>query len=86
MRTARRFPDLSVTTPPRPECLIVSMTTAIEAKPRAVVAWRFEALCRAGYSEREALELAMRPDVDLHQAIELLRQGCERETALRILR
>jgi hypothetical protein len=50
-----------------------------------VEAWRAEALERAGYPEAAAAELAMRHDVDLHRAAELLQQGCTPELALKIL-
>jgi hypothetical protein len=62
------------------------MTTATAEKPRIVVQWRFDSLRKAGYGEREALELAMRPDVDLHLALRLIHLGCDHLTALRILR
>ena len=48
--------------------------------------WRAEALERAGYPDTVAAELAMRPDVDLHRAIELLEKGCTPELAANILR
>lgn len=47
--------------------------------------WRAEALERAGYDPSSAAMLAMRHDVDLHHAINLLSQGCPAELALRIL-
>ena len=47
--------------------------------------WRAEELERAGYPEDAAAELAMRNDVDLHRAVELLRQGCSPELAVQIL-
>ena len=47
--------------------------------------WRAEELERAGYSIEAAQNLAVRHDVDLHFAVELLRQGCPAETALEIL-
>jgi hypothetical protein len=50
------------------------------------VLWRFDSLRKAGFGEREALELAMRADVDLHLALRLINRGCDHETALRILR
>jgi hypothetical protein len=53
---------------------------------RSVVLWRFESLRSAGYREREALELSMRRDVDLHLALLLVERGCDHQTALRILR
>jgi len=47
--------------------------------------WRAEALERAGFDLRSASALAMRHDVDLHDAIELLDRGCPPELALQIL-
>jgi hypothetical protein len=58
---------------------------ATEDREREVVVWRYEQLRRAGYERRDARALAGRPDVDLHVACNLLRDGCSRETALRIL-
>ena len=52
---------------------------------RVVLGWRFEALRRAGYAEREAMLVADRVDVDLHRAIQLVESGCPSKTALRIL-
>ena len=46
--------------------------------------WRFEELLRAGYTISDALELALRPDIDLHWAASLVRQGCPSATAARI--
>lgn len=50
-----------------------------------VMRWRVEELQRAGYGQREAVKIAMRADVDLHLAIELLEKGCPAGTALQIL-
>jgi hypothetical protein len=50
-----------------------------------VVEWRKAELMRAGYGEPAARRLAERLEVDLHRAIDLLRQGCPSETAERIL-
>lgn len=50
-----------------------------------VMRWRVEELQRAGYAQREAVTLAMRFDVDLHRAVDLLRNGCPTPTALEIL-
>jgi len=47
--------------------------------------WRAEELERAGYEPRAAGRLAVRHDVDLHSAIELLERGCPTDLALRIL-
>jgi hypothetical protein len=52
---------------------------------RVVLGWRYEELVRAGYSEREAMLVADRVDVDLHSAIALIESGCPVKTALRIL-
>jgi hypothetical protein len=50
-----------------------------------VVEWRKAELMRAGYEEAAARRLAERLEVDLHRAIDLLRQGCPSDTAERIL-
>jgi hypothetical protein len=50
-----------------------------------VEAWRAEQLEAAGYGAQAAAELAMRHDVDLHLAIDLLGYGCEPKLALKIL-
>ena len=47
--------------------------------------WRAEELVRAGYDPSDALALAARHDIDLHFAVELLKQGCPYEPALGIL-
>ena len=47
--------------------------------------WRFQQLQAAGWPEQEALLLAARHDVDLHQACELLDRGCDADLAWRIL-
>ena len=47
--------------------------------------WRAEELERAGYEPRAAGRLAVRHDVDLHTAVELLERGCPADLALRIL-
>jgi hypothetical protein len=50
-----------------------------------VEAWRAEELERAGYSREAAAQIAARHDVDLHRAVDLLRQGCPHDVALAIL-
>jgi hypothetical protein len=47
--------------------------------------WRAEELERAGYEPRAAGRLAVRHDVDLHTAVDLLERGCPPQLALRIL-
>ena len=59
--------------------------TEIRDETQLVEAWRAEQLEMAGYAAQEAAELAIRPDVDLHVAVELIGQGCSTELALRIL-
>jgi hypothetical protein len=47
--------------------------------------WRLEQLERAGYPATQALQLAGRLDIDIHDAARLLQDGCSVETAVRIL-
>jgi hypothetical protein len=62
-------------------------TTTITATEQELVErWRAQELERAGYPEDVAAELAMRSDVDLHRATELLEKGCSPELAANILR
>jgi hypothetical protein len=56
-----------------------------ETEGERIQRWRAEELERAGYGPAEAGELAARPDVDLHLAVELLERGCPAGVALRIL-
>ena len=56
-----------------------------ETEEQRIESWRMEALERAGYDRRAAAILACRKDVDLHQAMSLIANGCTPELALRIL-
>ena len=47
--------------------------------------WRRAELVRAGYPADWAATLAQLPDIDLHQAVELLQSGCPVVLAIRIL-
>ncbi len=47
--------------------------------------WRQEELARAGYDPESALVLAASHDVDLHEAVKLLKRGCSVDLALQIL-
>lgn len=47
--------------------------------------WRTDALERAGFGIKLAHELAARPEVDLHLAVDLVENGCSPELAARIL-
>jgi len=57
----------------------------LDSELERIEQWRAEELERAGYSVRDAAELAARHDVDLHLAIDLVRQGCPIQVALQIL-
>ena len=50
-----------------------------------VVEWRFSQLTRSGFAAEDAIRLATRLDVDLHQAADLVARGCPPSLALRIL-
>jgi hypothetical protein len=50
-----------------------------------IESWRAEELERAGYEPRAAGRIAVRHDVDLHIATDLLKRGCSPELALKIL-
>jgi hypothetical protein len=47
--------------------------------------WRHEELERAGYDPESAVVLAASHDVDLHDAVRLLKHGCTVDLALQIL-
>jgi hypothetical protein len=47
--------------------------------------WRHEELERAGYDAKSSQVLAANHDIDLHEAVDLLRSGCSVELALQIL-
>ena len=47
--------------------------------------WRHEELARAGYDAESSLVLAASHDVDLHEAVDLLKRGCTVDLALQIL-
>ena len=47
--------------------------------------WRLEELIRAGYDEEDATEVAFHLEVDLHDAITLVRGGCPSRTAVEIM-
>ena len=53
---------------------------------REIEDWRLYVLTEAGYPLEGAEELARRRDIDLHEAVELVKKrGCAPETALAIL-
>jgi hypothetical protein len=59
--------------------------TTNETEQERIQRWRAGELERAGYEPAAASLLAARNDVDLHYAIDLLRNGCDPELALQIL-
>jgi len=56
-----------------------------EADSDGVLRWRYEELRRTGYVPVDSARLARTRSVDLHTAVDLLRNGCDAATALRIL-
>ena len=50
-----------------------------------VVRWRLDQLVRAGYERADAERVARRTEIDLHDAIDLVRRGCPPELAQSIL-
>jgi hypothetical protein len=65
--------------------MTVVETEIPESGDERVARWRLEQLQRAGYDETAALVLADLVHIDLHLAVDLVRQGCPSDTALRIL-
>ena len=57
----------------------------IETELDRVERWRTAELMRVGFAGDDAVALAARTDVDLHEAIELIERGCPPELAVRIL-
>lgn len=47
--------------------------------------WRLAQLLQAGYGITDASMIAITHEVDLHQAVNLVSQGCPPETATKIL-
>ena len=47
--------------------------------------WREKELLRVGYPSEEARVMAMRRDIDLHEAIKLVERGCDPILAFGIL-
>jgi hypothetical protein len=57
----------------------------IETELDRVERWRTAELMRVGFPGDDAVALAARFEVDLHDAIELVQRGCPTELAVRIL-
>lgn len=56
-----------------------------ESELDRIIRWRGEELERAGYATEGAAAIAARLDVDLHEAIDLVKRGCPADIAVRIL-
>ena len=61
------------------------ITLIDQTETERIERWRAEELERAGYEPRAAGRLAVRHDVDLHTAVDLLERGCPADLALKIL-
>jgi hypothetical protein len=48
----------------------------VETEAERIFAWRYGELRRAGFEERLAYKLALRTDIDLHRATDLVGRGC----------
>ena len=59
--------------------------TKQETEKERIERWRAEELVRAGFEPAAASLLAGRADVDLHDAIDLVRRGCPPAVAFDIL-
>ena len=57
----------------------------IETEVDRVERWRTAELMRVGFAGDDAIALAARTDVDLHDAISLVQRGCPPPLAIRIL-
>jgi hypothetical protein len=59
--------------------------TEVQTEAEKIEGWRREQLLDVGFPPYLARRLAGRGDVDLHQAIELVKAGCPHDVAARIL-
>ena len=57
----------------------------VETELERVERWRTAELMRVGFPGDDAVALAARTDIDLHEAIELVQHGCPPDLAVRIL-
>jgi hypothetical protein len=57
----------------------------VETELERVERWRTAELMRVGLAGDDAVALAARFDVDLHEAISLVQRGCPPELVVRIL-
>ena len=61
------------------------LETLDDTEEERIIRWRIEALTRAGYDWPASMMIAVRSDIDLHHASDLLRRGCPPDVALEIL-
>jgi hypothetical protein len=64
---------------------VAEFETLAEREAAEIVEWRFSQLTKSGYALEDAITLATRLDVDLHEAADLVARGCSPSLALRIL-
>jgi hypothetical protein len=64
---------------------ITDELAGLETEEERIFSWRHASLLAAGYEHRLAFKLALRPEVDLHLAVRLRRNGCPPDLAARIL-
>ena len=83
-RTSQLYWTKYLSTRPK-EMMAAAELTKQETEQERIERWRAEELERAGFEASAASLLAARADVDLHYAIDLLRNGCQPELALQIL-
>jgi hypothetical protein len=57
----------------------------VETEAERVERWRTSELMRVGFAGDDAVVLAARFDIDLHDAIALVERGCPPALAIRIL-
>jgi hypothetical protein len=60
-------------------------TDIVETEAERVERWRTSELMRVGFPGDDAVALAARFEIDLHEAISLVQRGCPPALALRIL-
>jgi hypothetical protein len=67
------------------ERMLTAEPVWVETEEEEVAHWRCDVLEQAGYAPPTACVLALRQDVDLYMAVDLARNGCSEQLALRIL-
>lgn len=65
--------------------VVEEATLSAPTEDELVEQWRKDELIRAGYPEIVARHIAPLKHIDLHQACNLIRRGCEPKLAVRIL-